>query len=99
MKIELSIHDPIIELLVGEKQRMYKGKLEFEPWYNKKINRYLQNKFRTLSKYAETQNPKFWSLANVLMQSTSYKLSGLYAVYPTWQRHLPLTKVQREKII
>lgn len=31
----------------------------------------------------------------MLMQSKSYKLSGLYAVFPTWQRHQTLTTVTK----
>nr|YP_010170437.1 hypothetical protein K8K84_mgp033 [Phanerochaete carnosa]QRZ60419.1 hypothetical protein [Phanerochaete carnosa] len=94
MKITLSTLDPIVSSYTGYDKRLYPARLEFEPWYNQKINTFVARKFEKLSDHAYTSNPAFWAIANTLMQSHSYQLMGLYAVFPTWQRNKPYHQIR-----
>lgn len=66
---------------------MYPAKLEFEPWKNKQINRYVLRKFKIFNQLAQNKSPQ----ANTLIQSR--RLIGLYTVLPTWQRKYKLNEI------
>lgn len=94
MKLELGAIDPVVLSSLGYKSRLFPARLEFEPWINGRINKYLLKKFKTLKRYAEAQDGRFWQVANTLMQSNSYLVSGLYAVQTTWHRKKSLSAIQ-----
>ena len=96
MRITLSSQDPVILEKLGYKSRLYGAKLEFEPWSNKQINKFVERKFHKLNQLAQKQSPHFWTIANTLMQSRSYLITGLYSVFPTWHRKQKLHSIKQQ---
>jgi hypothetical protein len=67
------------------------AKVSFEPWQNKRINRYVVWQFIRLSR--EKDPRKFWRIAWSLMKKDSYVVMAINKSLKGWHRNLPYWKV------
>lgn len=73
--------------------------LEFEPWMNRNMNKYLISEVKALLKHRPKSEQdmgdpvKFWGTAERLMNSWVYIIVSMGRVLPQWHRHESLSRV------
>lgn len=87
--ISASILDPIAQLC-GVDLNLPR-KLEFTPYKNHRINRYLENQIRRLQ-VTRSSNPRlYFDLGKILMKrSNSFRVEAIQHTFPNWYRNYPL---------
>jgi hypothetical protein len=81
----LSPYDPIL-LKHGIQRRLDKAELEWTPYKNRSINRYVRHQFDRLNKNRHRPHT-FWSIATTLLfHSPAYRTICFNHVFPRWHR-------------
>ena len=88
----LAPHHPIF-LKAGIKKREFKPEMEFDPYWNKRMNNHVKNQFARMKK-ARNNPALFWRIANWLLHtSVSYQVICINHVLNQWHRKMNYRKV------
>jgi len=94
--VEIQGWDPVFKTQ-GINKRL-KPRIEFTPYINKGINRYIERQIRRLKAARESNNGRlYWTIAwHLLSKSNSFLVLAFKHVYPNWHRTCSLGFVLRQ---